>query len=46
VYTLQIDLPSNSSILKPGTAYYFRIGALIDVGEAKLNYAPAIKITL
>lgn len=46
VYTLEIDLPLNNSILKPGTAYYFRIGALIDVGEAKLNYAPAVKITL
>lgn len=45
-YSLEIDLPSNSSVLKPGTAYYFRIGALIDVGEAKLNYAPAVKITL
>jgi hypothetical protein len=46
VYTLEIDLPSNSSVLKPGNDYYFRIGALIDVGEAKLNYAPAVKITL
>jgi hypothetical protein len=44
VYTLEIDLPSNSSVLKPGTEYYFRIGALIDVGEAKLNYAAAQKI--
>lgn len=46
VYTLEIDLPSNSNVLKPGTDYYFRIGALIDVGEAKLNYAPAVKISL
>jgi len=46
VYTLEIDLPSNSNTLKTGTAYYFRIGALIGVGEAKLNYAPAVKISL
>lgn len=44
VYTLEIDLPANSSTLKPGADYYFRIGALIDVGEAKLNYAAAVKI--
>jgi hypothetical protein len=44
VYTLEIDLPANSTILKPGNEYYFRIGALIDVGEAKLNYAAAVKI--
>jgi hypothetical protein len=43
-YQLEIDLPANNTILKPGTNYYFRIGALIDVGEAKLNYAPAVKI--
>jgi hypothetical protein len=45
-YTLEIDLPSVSSQLKPGTSYYFRVGALIDMGEAKLNYAPAVQIAL
>jgi hypothetical protein len=45
-YTLEIDLPSNSSTLKTGLPYYFRIGALIGAGEAKLNYAPAIRIDL
>ena len=45
-YSLEIDVPSNSSVLKSGRAYYFRIGALIDVGEAKLNYAPAVKLDL
>ncbi|RYG02399.1 MAG: DUF3823 domain-containing protein [Chitinophagaceae bacterium] len=45
-YTLEIDLAANSTVLKPGTSYYFRIGALISVGEAKLNYAPAVKIDL
>ncbi len=44
IYELEIDLPSNSNNLKPGNSYYFRVGALIDVGEAKLNYAPAVKI--
>jgi hypothetical protein len=43
-YQLEINLPANSSTLKPGFEYYFRIGALIDVGEAKLNYAPAVRI--
>lgn len=46
VYTLEIDLPSNSAVLKPGNQYYFRIGALIDASEAKLNYAPAVRITI
>lgn len=46
VYTLEIDLPSNSSSLKPGSEYYFRVGSLIDVGEAKLNYAPAVKLNI
>jgi len=45
-YTVEIDLPSNNTTLKTGTSYYFRIGALISVGEAKLNYAPAVKIDL
>ena len=46
VLTLELDLPSNSSTLIPGRDYFFRIGALIDVGEAKLNYAPTVKISL
>ena len=46
VYTVEIDLPSNSSTLKPGFEYYFRVGALINVAEAKLNYAPAVKISI
>ncbi len=46
VYELEIDLPSNSNNLKPGNSYYFRVGALIDVGEAKLNYAPAVKLNI
>lgn len=44
VFTLEIDLPSNSSQLKPGNNYYFRVGALIGVGGSKPNYAPAVKL--
>jgi hypothetical protein len=46
IYTLEIDLAANSSILKPGNSYYFRVGALIDVGEAKPNYVKAVKIDI
>ncbi|KAA2241348.1 DUF3823 domain-containing protein [Chitinophaga agrisoli] len=44
VYTLEIDLAANTGTLKPGSQYYFRVGALIDAGEAKLNYVPAVKL--
>jgi hypothetical protein len=46
VYTLEIDLAANSTILKPGKPFYFRVGAKIDMGETKFNYAPAVKIDL
>ncbi|CAL1519545.1 DUF3823 domain-containing protein [Chitinophaga sp. MM2321] len=46
VYTLEIDLPSHTSSLKPGNKYYFRVGALIDVGEAKPNYAKAVVLDI
>ena len=46
VLTLEIDLPANNTVLKPGNQYYFRIGALLDAPEAKLNYAPAVRIGL
>lgn len=46
VYTLEIDIPSNSSNLKTGTQYFFRIGALIDAPESKFNYAKAVRLTL
>lgn len=45
-YTLEINLTDHPNTLKPGSAYYFRVGALIDAAEAKYNYAPAIRITL
>ncbi len=46
LYTLEINLADHPNSLKPGNAYYFRAGALIDASEAKYNYAPAIRITL
>ena len=45
-YTVEIDLPSNSSQLKPGNEYYFRAGAVIDNSEAKFNYSPTVKIAV
>ena len=44
-YTLELDI-SNATIFKTGMDFYFRVGALIDVGEAKFNYAPVVKISL
>lgn len=47
VYTLKIDLSSNSSTLIPGREFYFRVGAQSRASGAKYNYAPAIvKITV
>lgn len=42
VYTLEIDLEANKTVLIPGRKYFFRAGALIDASQAKLNYAPAV----
>lgn len=46
VYTLEIDLPSNSATLLAGKEYFFRIGAIIDIGEAKANYSTTVVIPL
>lgn len=46
VYTLEIDLTAHASQLRPGHSYYFRVGALMTAPEAKLNYAPAVRLTL
>jgi hypothetical protein len=43
-FTLEIDLGAHSNTLKPGNSYYFRVGALMEAAEAKLNYAPAVKL--
>ena len=45
-YRLEIDLDQYASTLKPGSQYFFRIGALINAPEAKFNYAPAVRLTL
>jgi hypothetical protein len=45
-FTLTLDLAANSSTLTAGEQYFFRIGALIDAGEAKLNYAPAVRLDI
>ncbi|MBL1410442.1 DUF3823 domain-containing protein [Sphingobacterium faecale] len=45
-YRLEIDLAQHTTSLMNGKPYYFRIGALMNAGEAKFNYAPAIRITI
>jgi len=44
VYTITWDI-SRSRSLKENVAYFFRIGALIDVPGARYNYAPAVRFT-
>lgn len=44
--TLEIDIPSNSSELINGKTYFFRVGAMIDVPEAKSNFSSVIKIEI
>jgi|SRR5690606_176293 len=46
LYHLEIDIATNSANLTPGQEYYFRVGARIDIGEAKFNYAPAVRIKI
>lgn len=46
VFTLVIDAAENRAVLKEGAAFFFRIGALINVPEAKFNYAPAVRMTV
>ncbi|GGC15227.1 hypothetical protein GCM10011386_03770 [Parapedobacter defluvii] len=45
-FTLVIDAADNRAVLKSGNQYFFRVGALINVPEAKFNYAPAVAITV
>ncbi|GGH03704.1 hypothetical protein GCM10007415_44900 [Parapedobacter pyrenivorans] len=45
-FTLVIDAAENRAALKSGSQYFFRIGAVITVPEAKFNYAPAIRLTI
>lgn len=45
-FTLEIDAADHRAVLKSGTQYFFRIGALINVPEAKFNYAPAVRLAV
>jgi hypothetical protein len=46
VHSVEIDVPANSSLLVSGQEYFCRVGAIIDVGDAKANYSPTIRIPL
>jgi hypothetical protein len=47
VYTIEMDLFSDPDLVNnEGKVMFFRIGALIDVPEAKYNYAPALDIQI
>lgn len=46
VYTLTLNIPANSHVLKAGNEYYFRVGAVVDAPEAKYNYAAPIRIKI
>ncbi len=45
VYTIELDMFSDSDLANGGL-FFFRIGALIDVPEAKYNYASAVTLQL
>jgi hypothetical protein len=45
VFTIELDMFSDPD-LQEGKEYFFRIGALIDVPEAKYNYAPSVRLEL
>ena len=40
------NLLSKHENIKSGTQYYFRIGARINIGGAKFNYVPAVRLAL
>ena len=44
-FTVTLDIPSQNRLQRE-KPYFFRVGALIDVPEAKYNYAPAIRLDL
>ena len=46
VFTLEIDVVTNSSIFDTAKDFYFRIGAIANAAESKYNYVPAERITL
>ncbi|QRR01424.1 DUF3823 domain-containing protein [Dyadobacter sandarakinus] len=45
-YTLELDAAANANVLKTGSQYFFRVGALIDAPESKFNYAKAVRLGL
>lgn len=40
----EFSLDLNTSSFTTGKPYYFRVGAIVDVANAKYNYAPSVKI--
>lgn len=41
VYSLTLDVTQTpNSRYKPGMKYYFRVGAVVDISQAKFNYGP------
>lgn len=46
VYSITLDVSAYSSQLPAGRKYYFRAGAVVDISQAKLNYAPVVAIDL
>lgn len=45
-YTLTLNLSEWSHVLKAGSEYYFRVGAVVNAPEAKYNYAAPIRIKI
>ncbi len=44
VYTIEWDL-GRSRAIDENVAYFFRVGAVVDVPGARYNYAPAVRLT-
>lgn len=44
--TLEINVKENTSVFKTGEQYFFRIGAVVNIPEAKFNYAPAVRLAV
>lgn len=42
--TLTVKMDLSNSGLKKGKSYYFRVGAIVDLAEAKYNYAKAVQL--
>jgi hypothetical protein len=46
VFTLEWTIPASDPFIVAGRDYFFRVGAIIDIGESKSNYSQVVKITL